>query len=96
MSNADIFLQWGDQDETETKVLLISQTPLSFRFLLPVPLGKKFNKAQVFDEALLVVKVIKGINIEAENNTKKFGFYFDDLKQFTGNECSGQFPSSCF
>ena len=55
----DIFLQCGDEEESETTVVFTAQTPLSSRFSLPVPLGKKHNIAtvDVFEEAQLVAKV---------------------------------------
>nr|WHV00579.1 Hsp70-14 [Daphnia magna] len=54
-----ISVRCGDEDESQTTMVFSAQTPLSSRFSLPVPLGKKHNVANldVFEETELVAKL---------------------------------------
>lgn len=51
--------QCGDEEESQTMTVFSAQTPLSSRFSLPIPLGKKHDVAtvDVFEEAQLIAKV---------------------------------------
>jgi hypothetical protein len=53
------FIKCGDEEESQTTTVFCAQTPLSSRFSLPVPLGKKHNVAivDVFEDTELVAKV---------------------------------------
>ena len=60
ISWVDLFcFQCGDEEESETVHVFTAQTPLSSRFSLPVPLGKKHNIAvvDVYEESEHLAKV---------------------------------------